>query len=138
MSAVAGHASNNPEEQALASDDPTLLKIVSVLREYGGVILAGPPGTSKSWYAAANALSHGVDVRRAFVQLHPSYQYEDFMQGLAPRLDGVGFARTDGILVRMCRRASATPDVEFVLVVDELSRGEPARVFGEALTYLEQ
>jgi 5-methylcytosine-specific restriction protein B len=40
--------------------------------------------------------------------------------------------------VSMCRDADEHPDKTYVLVIDELSRGDPGRVFGEALTYVEK
>lgn len=138
--AIAEHASNEPDQPGLTSDDPVLLQVESLLREYGGVILAGPPGTSKSWYAAkiSNYMTGGDESRRRFVQFHPSYQYEDFMQGFVPREDGAGFERVDAHFVAMCKDATADRDRAYVLVIDELSRGDPGRVFGEALTYVEK
>lgn len=136
--AIAEHASNNPDQQGLAADDPVLVRVLSLLQSYGGVILAGPPGTSKSWYAAkiSSVLVDGDEDRRRFVQFHPSYQYEDFMQGFVPGDDG--FVRADAHFVQMCRAALGDPNRSYVLVIDELSRGDPGRVFGEALTYLEK
>lgn len=137
--AIAEHASNDPDQQGLAADDPVLVRVLELLEVYGGVILAGPPGTSKSWYAAkiSSQIAEGEDSRRRFVQFHPSYQYEDFMQGFVPTDDG-RFIRHDAHFVQMCRTAAADPDRRYVLVIDELSRGDPGRVFGEALTYLEK
>ena len=136
--AIAEHASNDPDQQGLAADDPVLVRVLSLLESYGGVILAGPPGTSKSWYAAkiSSILVDGDEGRRRFVQFHPSYQYEDFMQGFVPRSEG--FVRADAHFVLMCRAAQEDPHQSYVLVIDELSRGDPGRVFGEALTYLEK
>ncbi len=50
------------------------------------MLLSGPPGTSKSYYAAAVAqlLTDGDEARYKFVQFHASYQYEDFILGFAP------------------------------------------------------
>jgi 5-methylcytosine-specific restriction enzyme B len=95
---------------------------------------------SAPWYAAkiADLLTEADESRRRFVQFHPSYQYEDFMQGFVPRPDGDGFLFKDKYFVEMCRTAQENPDKRFVLVVDELSRGDPGRVFGEALTYVER
>lgn len=106
---------------------------------YGGIIFTGPPGTSKSYSA------HRIGVKLAggpsrihFVQFHPSYQYEDFMQGFVPKPTGDGFQLVAKHFVQLCRDAEAEPDKTFVLVIDELSRGDPGRIFGEALTYVEK
>jgi 5-methylcytosine-specific restriction protein B len=70
------------------------------------------------------------------VQFHPSYQYEDFVQGFVP--DEGGFYLRPKHLLEMCELARGRPDEWVVLVIDELSRGDPGRVFGEALTYVEK
>lgn len=139
-SAVAEHASNEPSELPLPESDPLLMTVRQLLHSFGGIILSGPPGTSKSWSAAklSYALAGGDSARRRFVQFHPSYQYEDFIQGFAPVSDGSGFAMRDSHFVLMCRSATKDPENTYVLVIDELSRGDPGRIFGEALTYVER
>src|SRR5262249_4897185 len=73
------------------------------------------------------------------VQFHPSYSYEDFVQGYRPRLvEGEpGFELVSGPLMRLAKRAEAERDKIFVLVIDELNRGNVARVFGELYFLLE-
>jgi 5-methylcytosine-specific restriction protein B len=138
--AIQEHGSNRPDDPALSPDDPLFQKVQQLLEIYGGVIFAGPPGTSKTWYASkiGKALVEQDDQRIVFLQFHPSYQYEDFVQGIVPRGDGSGFELVDKPFLRMCRAAEADPDHRYVLVIDELSRADPGRVFGEALTYVER
>ncbi len=128
--------------EPLADDDPNLAEVKLLLQRFGGVIFTGPPGTSKSWYAARIGV-HLADrdpERIRFVQFHPSYQYEDFVQGFVPRQDGSGFSLEDKHLLDMCEVANRpeNKDLPVVIVIDELSRGEPGRIFGEALTYVER
>ena len=132
----ADHGSNRPVDPPLDPDEPVLLMVKELLRTYGGVIFVGPPGTSKSWYAAkvAHALVNGDKSRIRFIQFHPSYQYEDFVEGFVPRSGG-GFELVDKHLLRMSEVAKTG---QAVLVIDELSRGDPGRIFGEALTYVEK
>lgn len=138
--AIEEHASNSLQESALPDDDPRLDEVVGLLDDFGGVIFSGPPGTSKTWYAAkiAYALTDGEPTQTRFVQFHPSYQYEDFMQGFVPRKDADGFVLTDKHFVDLCSQAGDHPDKTYVLVIDELSRGDAGRIFGEALTYVER
>ena len=124
---------------SIHTDDPTILEIVGVLEEYSGAILSGAPGTSKSYYAikTAEQITSGDWERIANVQFHPSYQYEDFIEGYRPSPNNNGFELKSGIFLEMCQKASES-DQPFVFVIDELSRGDAARVFGEALTYVEK
>jgi 5-methylcytosine-specific restriction protein B len=138
--ALRAHASNRPDEPELRSDNPRLQEVRELIKFYGGVIFTGPPGTSKTWYAAkiGEALADGDNERIRFVQFHPSYQYEDFMQGFAPKEDGSGFILRDRTFLWMCKAAAKDSEHLYILVIDELSRGDPGRIFGEALTYVEK
>jgi 5-methylcytosine-specific restriction protein B len=123
----------------LSDDDPYWILLKQVVADgFGGLILSGPPGTSKSWYADLLATKLAGDpVRVRAVQFHPAYQYEDFVEGYIPNESGTSFERVPKHLLLLGRAAEQAPDKTFVLVVDELSRADPARVFGEALTYIE-
>jgi 5-methylcytosine-specific restriction protein B len=126
-------------EADLPENDPLLHQVRALLRgQFRGVIFTGPPGTSKTWYASRIALKlvDGDPNRVRFVQFHPSYQYEDFVEGYVPQPGG-GFRLKNKHLVEMCERAAVPPESTCVLVIDELSRVDPGRVFGECLTYLE-
>lgn len=121
-------------------DDDEMLSLVRQLLEdgYGGIIFTGQPGTGKSWYAAQIAvkLADGDPQRVRPIQFHASYQYEDFVEGYVPQ-EGGGFRLEPKHLLDMCRKAEEAEGELCVLVIDELSRSDPGRVFGEALTYME-
>ena len=125
-------------------DDPILVQVQKLLGlGTSGVIMTGVPGTGKSYYAKRIG-KHLVkdpenDIFR--VQFHPSYGYEDFVEGYRPdEQSQSGFKVVDKTFLLACHRArKLNKDKRFVvLIVDEINRGDPARIFGELLTYIER
>ena len=117
-----------------------LQKIVDGLKDKGQVIFQGPPGTGKTYVAKRIAewcREHGGNFQ--IVQFHPSYSYEDFVEGFRPTLtDGqAGFNLTKGPLRRIAQEAEANQDATFILVIDEINRGNVAKVLGELYFLLE-
>ena len=103
------------------------------------LILQGPPGTGKTWLAKrlAFALIGGRDEHKVrAVQFHPNVSYEDFVRGWRPEGDGK-LALADGVFMETLRAASADSSAKFVVVIEEINRGNPAQIFGELLTLLE-
>ena len=118
-----------------------LRNIETLLEEKKQVIFQGPPGTGKTYVAQelARHLARGED-RCQLVQFHPSYSYEDFVQGYRPGLHGGGeprFRLKDGPFLRMARRAAKDPGGKYFLIIDEINRGNLAKVFGELYFLLE-
>ena len=120
-----------------------LADIVSRWRSKKNLVLQGPPGTGKTWLAKrlGFALVGSKDRETArsrlrAVQFHPSLAYEDFVRGWRPAGDG-RLALVDGILMQAIDAAASEPDRPFVLVIEEINRGNPAQIFGEMLTLLE-
>ena len=105
------------------------------------VIFQGPPGTGKTFIARrlAAVIAEGKE-RVEFVQFHPSYAYEDFVEGFRPTGAG-SFALQPGPLKRLAARAAASKvagrQERFVLLIDEINRGNLAKVFGELYYLLE-
>jgi MoxR-like ATPase len=129
--------------EGLAKDlhiDPDYLKRIQRLLDHKQqVIFYGPPGTGKTYVAKKLAqlfASDGGVVET--VQFHPSYAYEDFVEGYRPRLTNgqAGFALVHGPLRRIAD-AAAKSKSRCVLLIDEINRGNVAKVFGELYYLLE-
>jgi 5-methylcytosine-specific restriction endonuclease McrBC GTP-binding regulatory subunit McrB len=87
-----------------------------------------------------------------FVTFHQSFSYEDFVEGLRAKVENgqLCYEVEDGVFKRLCERArkshangsdatdpDATNEVRFVLVIDEINRGNVSRIFGELITLIE-
>ncbi|GFO67488.1 hypothetical protein GMLC_10670 [Geomonas limicola] len=140
-------------------------RVQGILERKGQVILYGPPGTGKTYWARRTALD--LAAIESFGQLfqnlsakekvvvagdetglglvrcctfHPAYGYEDFLEGYRPQLGASGqlaFQLRDGIFKRICDDARKSPERKFILLIDEINRGDIPRIFGELLTLLE-
>ena len=112
---------------------------VALLRRKKNLIIQGPPGTGKTWLAKrlGYALIGSRDPDRLIaLQFQPSLSYEDFVRGWRP--DGRGGLRlADGAFLEAVQAALAEPARPYVLVIEEINRGNPAQILGELLTLLE-
>ena len=120
-------------------DRATLESMLQRLQTKRNIILQGPPGTGKTWLAKklAYALIGQKDedkVRQ--VQFHPNLSYEDFVRGWRPQSDGT-LGLVDGPFLESSEVARQDSNGSYVIVIEEINRGNPASIFGELLTLLE-
>ncbi len=115
------------------------------LKTKQNLILQGPPGTGKTWLAKrlAYALIGHEDETREFVrpvQFHANMSYEDFVRGYRPTSSDGGDAKLelmDGPFMQLIDDAKNDESNAYVMVIEEINRGNPAQIFGEMLTLLE-
>ena len=118
------------------------------------IIYYGAPGTGKT-YQVSNLIKNKTQNNEnlfKIVQFHPSFSYEDFIEGLKPILKdkNIVLELKNGIFKEFCKKAIDTLKKErkegrenneltkFYFVVDEINRAELSNVFGELLVCLEE
>ena len=128
-------------------------------------IFYGPPGTGKTYHAVdaavklidrvfykensqnRNKVKNRFDQmkqenRIALVTFHQSFGYEEFVEGIRPRIDSksqnVSYKIKNGVFKKICDRASKNRSNDFVLIIDEINRGNISAIFGELITLIEE
>jgi len=122
------------------------LEAQRLLDQGRNVILYGPPGTGKTFAALAIQscwLSANGPGSVLLTTFHPSVGYEDFVQGWRPEPEAEGgFSLRSGVLLQSIEQAAdvakAKKGGRVLLVIDEINRGDVARIFGELITYIEK
>lgn len=127
------------------------------------MILYGPPGTGKTYRTAIYAVAicdkkkltdvEGIEYdevmiryrkllsegRVAFTTFHQSYGYEEFIEGIKPKLDkksDVGYEVKPGVFKAFCDNARGKAEPR-VFIIDEINRGNISKIFGELITLIE-
>lgn len=144
-------------------------KVKMLLETKKQLILYGPPGTGKTYNARRLAvLFLGGDIstdekcnesyrnlheagRLEFITFHPSYSYEEFVEGITlktddganvqnqtqSKTDRIMYELKQGIFKKLCARARNNAE-KIVLIIDEINRGDISKIFGELITLLEK
>lgn len=127
-------------------------------------ILYGPAGTGKTYVTISKAVQIVVpewwseDLERSrstiveqykvlvdegkisFVTFHQSYGYEDFIEGIKVKgVEGqLNYDVESGVFKNICERAENNPNENYVLIIDEINRGNISKIFGELITLIEE
>lgn len=120
-------------------DRTELERILHRLQTKKNLILQGPPGTGKTWLAKRLAfvlVGQKNNNKVKALQFHPNLSYEDFVHGWRPAGDGK-LELVDGPFLQIAEAARKEPTGNYVIVIEEINRGNPAQILGELLTLLE-
>ena len=103
------------------------------------VLLYGVPGSGKSWTIEHEYCKEGTKVER--LVFHPDYTYSDFIGQILPAVaeDGqVSYKFTPGPFTEILRDAYRDPTTEYILVIEEINRGNAPAIFGEVFQLLDR
>lgn len=106
------------------------------------VILYGAPGTGKTFTVleALELLTKGDSNFYKVIQFHPSYSYEDFIEGIRPTGivgSSLNLQVVNGTFKEFCIKAKNDLSNDYYFVIDEINRGNLSSIFGELLFCLE-
>ncbi len=138
-------------ERAGEEIQPDVKDMMKLISKHRNLVLYGPPGTGKTYLAREAAVrwlakSNNIDKEKMqnrycyFVQFHPSFSYEEFVRGLTVETQsdkGLVYTYRNGIFIDTCLNARKEPNKKFVLIIDEINRGDIPRIFGELMFLLE-
>ncbi len=119
-------------------NEDSLNELLEVLHLKKNLILQGAPGVGKTYIA--NRLAYTFSGYKnpkniKVIQFHQNYSYEDFVIGYKPCESG--FELIAGIFYSLCREARANKPTKYILIIDEINRGNINKIFGEAFMLLE-
>lgn len=158
------NVSSKPTEKPLQPLEGIMKKIDSILERKRQIILYGPPGTGKTYYAEKAAQEFAArniykkswkslsdNERRSIIGdgrmdgyvriccFHASYGYEDFIEGIKPRVENgqTLFELRDGVFKKLCSDAAKELNKSFFMIIDEINRGDISRILGELIMLIE-
>ena len=86
--------------------------------------------------------NEGISIKNyEFITFHQSFSYEDFIEGIKPKLDegetDLNFEIKDGIFKKLCIKAELDLENNYAIFIDEINRGNVSAIFGELITLIE-
>lgn len=103
------------------------------------VLLYGVPGSGKSWTIEHEYCNADSVVER--LVFHPDYTYSDFIGQILPAVDDdgqVSYKFTPGSFTNILREAYNHPQTEYILIIEEINRGNAPAIFGEVFQLLDR
>ncbi len=83
-----------------------------------------------------------TEKRYTFCTFHQSFGYEEFIEGLRPVMDDeesgdIKYRIESGVFKKICKRAKDDPENKYAIFIDEINRGNIAKILGELITLIE-
>ena len=132
---AADHIMSSYNFDTLPSDlqkvTPELIK--NLLIKYSQVILEGPPGTSKSFFASEISKDYDEVIH---VQFHPQYSYQNFVGGYIVDKSDVVYKK--GVLLNLLDEEHYDANKQYLVIIDEFNRANVSQVLGEAIQCLDR
>lgn len=103
------------------------------------ILLYGVPGSGKSWTIVHEYCKKGSIVER--LVFHPDYTYSDFIGQILPAVDEdgqVSYEFTPGPFTNILKEAYWHPKQEYILIIEEINRGNAPAIFGEVFQLLDR
>ena len=115
------------------------LDTVNRLSTGENILLYGVPGSGKSWTIEHEYCLGDVVVDR--LVFHPDYTNADFIGQILPVVDAekqVTYEFTAGPFTTIIRDAYTHPLMKYILVIEEINRGNAPAIFGEVFQLLDR
>ena len=102
------------------------------------ILLYGVPGSGKSWTIAHEYCNENTKIER--LVFHQDYTYAEFVGQILPDVqDGeVTYKFTPGPFTSILRDAYKNPTDEYILIIEEINRGNAPAIFGEIFQLLDR
>jgi 5-methylcytosine-specific restriction endonuclease McrBC GTP-binding regulatory subunit McrB len=151
-------------QENIGIDDEDFDSTVDYFKELN-YILYGPPGTGKTYNSVSYAVaiierkdpaviqaedykevkkrydSYKTQEQLVFTTFHQSYGYEEFIEGIKPYMGSnkeVAYSLEPGVFKDLCEKALKSKNKNFVIIIDEINRGNISKIFGELITLIEK
>ena len=154
-------------KKIIRTENETKENSIQIKKEFNfplNTILYGPPGTGKTYnlaFYSVGIIEKDESIFKSnndnkifkkfkeykdrnlikFITFHQSYGYEDFIEGIRPQLGNeskeLKYKLHSGIFKDMCNRAKNDKENNYVLIIDEINRGNISKIFGELISLIE-